>query len=152
MTQTQRIVCVVVAALLALAAPVLGGHSARAQSGMPFAASAPNGYSWWCNPEKTACVLLPAETSPGPQPRFFLVTPGNRKDALLIAWMGGGESVWQGGIKAASMEWQATLATGAGRRGLIGASSGSGWTFAAVSPEDQWAQVASVYNAILRGL
>ena len=148
MTQGKPVVRKVLA-LLALALALNG--AANAQGNVPFATSTPTGYAWWCNSGATTCLLLPSEVASGPQGKFFLVTQGNRREALLVAWMGGGESVWQGGLKAANMEWQATLAAGSGRRGLIGASQSGGWTFAAVAPESDWGQAAGTYNAILRG-
>jgi len=132
---------------LALAV-LLSAVGSAAQGALPFTGPAPKNFAWWCSAE--ACLLLPSDARPGSQARFFMVSAGNRVDALLIAWMGGGDVIWQGGVKASNLEWQAKLARGNGRRAFAG-SNGEAWTFAAVSPEGQWGQDAVVYNALLRG-
>jgi hypothetical protein len=147
MMKLMRVVACGALALAVLLSAI--GAAVSAQGALPFTAQAPQGFAWWCSAE--ACLLLPSDARPGSQARFFLVSAGNRVNALLIAWMGGGDVIWQGGIKASDLEWQAKLARGNGRRAFAG-SNGEAWTFAAVSPENQWGQDAIVYNALLRGV
>jgi hypothetical protein len=123
---------------------------AQGQGVAPFADYAPPDWGWWCGDE--GCLLLPNEAEPGSQERFFLVTRGDRiHGEWLPGWMGGGEVTWQGPIEVAGLEWDAQLAQGNGRKGLIGISTDRAWSFAAVSLENNWEADALVYNAILRG-
>ena len=126
----------------------VGASGAQAQS-VPFTSAAPSGWHWWRG--EPGFLLVPENASAGGQTRFFLVVSGNRADEWLPGWMGGGEIVWEGVIEANGMTWNTRLARGSGKRGLIGVAQDGQWTFAAISPESQWASDATLYNAILKG-
>jgi hypothetical protein len=130
---------------------VTGFASSVSAGGAPFTNVTPAGFTWWKNGQSGTNILLASNAPLGVQSKFFIVEPGDKADSYLVAWMGGGEIVWQGGVKAGGLEWQAKLAKGGGRRGLIATSSDRQWTFAAIAPEGEWAQVAGFYNSILKG-
>ncbi len=129
--------------LLGLSQPV------TAQSNIPFTGYTPANWSWWCS--ENGCLLLPTDAASGAQARFFLVAQGDPSEAWLPAWLGGGEVTWQGAIKAGGQEWNARLAQGSGRRGLISVNRDRTWALAAIAPADQWAALAPLFNLVLKG-